>query len=127
MTITSIPQTNKITTKFTRYLNSGFRDHNPSPRCLEKSHISRSRDRNKAVSPWGKRDENWARISAVEACPSTLHCVAMKSLISWSRSLCWPPWRPDACTSLLTSLLLSVMAVLAFLDLILAKSRLDEV
>ena len=104
--------------KLTTHLNSAFRVHMPSPWYREKSQISCSKDRNTAVEEDGKRHENLSRISSVVAWPSTLHCVAMKSLISL-RSSSWVSW----CSPLPPLVGISW----AFRDFIRASNTADEV
>jgi len=104
--------------KLTTHLNSAFRVHMPSPWYREKSQISCSKDRNTAVEEDGKRRENLSSISSVVAWPSTLHCVAMKSLISL-RSSSWVSW----CSPLPPLVGISW----AFRDFIRASNTADEV
>ena len=105
------------------YLNSGLSDHRPSPRWRWNVQISWSSDLNKTVSELGSLWEKCLSSSAVVACPSVLHCVAMKSLNSESSCLWLSLWM--SCTELERSSVLEY--VWAFLVLILARRWLDEV
>lgn len=111
------------------YLNSGFKDQRPSPRCLEKSQIWFRRERNTDVSACGNLFENSFKISDVNACPSTLHLVAIKSRISLTSCPCLSLWISIASTSLspCRDRLSEVEAVVAFLERILVSSTLEEV
>ena len=105
------------------YLNSGFRDHSPSPRCLWKLHISWSNDLKRTVSELGSLCEKCFKSSTVVACPSVLHCVAIKSLNSDNNWLC-----SLLCISCTVPERSSVLEkVWAFLDLILASRKLEVV
>lgn len=105
------------------YLNSGLSDQSPSPRWRWNVQISWSSDLNKTISELGSLWEKCLSSSAVVACPSVLHCVAMKSLISESSCPWLSLWM--SCTELERSSVREY--VWAFLILILASSWLDEV
>lgn len=64
------------------YLNCDFKIQRPSPWIRVKSQISRSMDRKVAVSEFGSLDEKCFNSSSVDACPSNLQRVAIKSRIS---------------------------------------------
>lgn len=100
------------------YLNSSFNIQMPFPvtESLVKSQICLSIERNTTVSLCGSLEPNSFNISWVVACPTVVHCSAMKFLISTSKlSLSFSG----------TSALVSLLETKLFRALILARSWLE--